>query len=724
MNKSSYFSCTAAPDKLVFPELIVNFAATVLCLMQQILHWFQRHYPSLYKGFLVLLTIILLVQLFPRQPGFDYEYQMGRPWLHDDLIAPISFAILKTPAQLEEERERVKENFRPFFSRSQVVAQSMMEVFQVEFEQAWEQKHGREERQALRQRSLETGLQLLDNLYQTGIIYLGIDHRGKPGDFEIRVLDGNIARTTVLRDLYTIQQAYLEVIGFMEEREDRVDADLLRPLLEVSLNQNVFYNEEISSRTLEAEMEAIPLTRGMVQEGEKIVSKGELMTPATYQVLESFKMEFQRQVGDSARQVLFYAGQFLLVSISMIVLLLFLYYFRRDVFNDNRRILLVLLSVLLMVFSTGLVIRYNIDYLYLVPVCLVPVLIRAFFDNRLALYVHIITIILIGFLVPRSFEFVFLQFVAGIVAILNMASLRRRSQLFVTVVLIFATYSAVYFGLSLAHTGSLENLYWTDFAYFAGSAFLTLFAYPLIFLFERIFGLPTDFSLLELADTNNSLLRQLGMKAPGSFQHSLQVANLSEEAIIAIGGNSLLTRTGALYHDIGKMENPLYFTENQSSGHNPHQEITFRESARIIIRHVIDGIEMGRKHNLPEYVIDFIRTHHGTTTARYFYTMQLKENAREQVNKADFAYPGPPPFSKETAVVMMADAVEAASRSLGKPDENRINRLVDEIIDLQVLEKQFDNADITFRDISTVKDIFKRMLLNIYHVRIAYPSAS
>jgi len=407
----------------------------------------------------------------------------------------------------------------------------------------------------------------------------------------------------------------------------------------------------------------------------------------------------------------------------MIVLLLFLNFFRKDVYADNRRLLLILMSVLLMVFLTSIMIRNNFDYLYLVPVCIVPVIIRAFFDNRLALYIHIITIILIGFLIPRSFEFVFLQFLAGIIAILSMADLRRRSQLFYTAALIFATYSAVYFGLSLAHTGSFDNLYWRDFAYFAGGAFLTLFAYPLIFLFERMFGLPTDFSLLELSDTNNTLLRKLGMEAPGTFQHSLQVANLSEEAIIAIGGNSLLTRTGALYHDIGKIKNPLYFIENQSSGYNPHDEISFRESARIIIDHVIDGIEMARKHNLPEYVIDFIRTHHGTTTARYFYMMEMNENPDEAVEKSDFIYPGPRPFSKETAVVMMADSVEAASRSLRKPDEKSISQLVNNIIDTQVNEKQFDNADITFKDITKVKSILKRMLLNIYHVRVAYPTA-
>ncbi len=693
-------------------------------IMTRLFHWLQKQYANIYKGFLVILSIVLLVQLFPRQPGFEYEYQQARPWMHEDLIAPFTFAVLKTDQELAREREQLKEEFVPFFERLPEVESAMLEGFHSSFDEAWEEAYPENTQPGKRERSRELGEEILRHLYDAGIIFLGEDFRDKPGNFELRVVEDNVARTRILGGLYTIQEAYIYLVSMLEDHADRVDAELLQPILEESLTHNVVYDEELSERNMQARLDDISVTRGMVQEGEKIVSKGELISQETYQILESFRAEYQRQIGDTALETLMYGGQFVLVSISMIVLLLFLYFLRKDVFFDNRKILLILLSILLMVFMTSLVIRFNIDYLYLVPVCLVPVIIRAFFDNRLALYIHIITIILIGFLIPRSFEFVFLQFVAGIIAILSMASLRRRSQLFVTVALIFATYSAVYFGLTLAHTGSFENLYWADFAYFAGGAFLTLFAYPLIFLFERMFGMPTDFSLLELADTNNVLLRNLGMKAPGTFQHSLQVANLSEEAIIAIGGNSLLTRTGAMYHDIGKMKNPHFFTENQTSGVNPHDEISFKESARIIISHVIDGIEMARKNNLPEYLIDFIRTHHGTTTARYFYNMQVKENEDGEVEKADFIYPGPRPFSKETAVVMMADSVEAASRSLGKPDEKKINELVDSIIDTQVQEKQFDNADITFKDITTVKNIFKRMLLNIYHVRIAYPSLS
>lgn len=703
------FRCTSAKKK--FFEHMIN-----------ILHWLQRHFANIYKGFLVLLSIFLLVQLFPRQPGFEYEYQQARPWLYEDLIAPFDFAVLKSEDELRRERETLMEEFMPFFSRQPRVAESMVGNFEDSFERAWSEAYPDNGSPALKRRTRQAGIEILTHLYSAGIVFLDEQFRDKPESYAIRVVDDNVARTSVLGAMYTIQEAFLYAISVLEDRQDRIDSDLLQPLLEDVLSHNVFFNEELTQRTFEAEMENIPLTRGMVQEGEKIISKGEIVTSERFRILESFRAEYQMQIGDAAQRTLLYAGQFVLVAISMVVLLLFLYFFRKDVFYDNRKILMILLSVLLMVFLTSLMIRLNVDYLYLVPVCLVPIVIRAFFDNRLALYIHIITIILIGFLIPRSFEFVFIQFVAGIMAILSMASLRRRSQLFLTVSLIFATYVAVYFGLSLAHTGSFENLYWNEIGYFAGGAVLTLFAYPLIFLYERLFSMPTDFSLLELADTNNTLLRNLSLQAPGTFQHSMQVANLSEEAIIAIGGNSLLTRTGALYHDIGKMKNPQYFIENQTTGFNPHHDISFRESARIIIDHVIDGIEMARKHNLPEYIIDFIRTHHGTTTARYFYNMQIKENEGEDVNKADFVYPGPRPFSKETAVVMMADSVEAASRSLEKPDEKQINQLVDNIIDAQVQEKQFDNADITFKDITTVKGILKRMLLNIYHVRVAYPT--
>lgn len=688
--------------------------------MNKITNWFLKHYSDIYKGVLFLGSILLIVHFFPRQTRFAFDFQQGRPWLHEDLIAPFNFAVLKSQEELEQDRLELQSEFKPYFRRNPDLAEEQEMKFVREFDREWQQHYG-ETGGAARERNLEEGFRLLDSVFKRGVI----SWEGASGelgkDSAFILVEGRTATRRKPPDFLTMPQAFLWISEQLESSSG-LEKELLLSLIENAMAANIAYDKQYTELSREAELEKVPLSRGMVQQGEKVISRGELVTPEKYRLLESFRAEFQKQAGETSIGFVLYLGQLLLVSISIVVLALFLWFFRREVFFDNRRLVLILLSVFLMVFLTSQVIKAEVVWLFLLPVCIVPIIIRAFFDNRLALYVHIITIIIIGFLVPRSFEFVFMQFVAGIVAIFSMVHLRRRSQLFITAVLVFLTYSAIYFGLSLAQTGTTAGIEWVNFAYFGGAATLTLFAYPLIFLFERLFALPTDFSLLELSDTNNPLLRELNLNAPGTFQHSLQVANLAEEAVLQIGGNGLLTRTGALYHDIGKMNNPMYFTENQATGFNLHEDIPREESARIIISHVIEGIEMARKKNIPEYIIDFIRTHHGTTTARYFYTMYKKENPGAETDIKAFTYPGPRPFSKETAVVMMADSVEAASRSMRKHDERSLSELVDKIIDTQIAEKQFENANITFKDITIVKRIFKRRLMNIYHVRIAYPS--
>jgi cyclic-di-AMP phosphodiesterase PgpH len=685
--------------------------------------WLQQHAPILYKLFIFLVAILIIVQLFPKMPRFGYDYQMGSPWKYEDLIAPVDFAIHKSQEELDREKEWLLKEFKPFFSVDDSIIDRQQRYFSTAFNDVIDEMPAGLSRSFNHQRVFLLGTHLLDSIFHRGIIFLDNTFINEPGDFAIRLIEGRVATERKIQDFFSISSASL----YIEKQTDHLDAQImrmLRGLLQNSLVHNVYYDEALTKRVRETELQAITPTQGMVQQGEKIISRGEIVSIEKAKIIESYKLAYMKIAGELSGRYVLYAGQFLLVSISMVVLILFLFVFRKDVFANNRRIFLILLTIIIMMSLTSFVLRYNVNFLYLIPVCIVPVVIRAFFDNRLALYVHINTIILIGFLIPRSFEFVFLQFIAGIIAILSMVSLRRRSQLFSTVVLIFVTYAAVYIGLSLAHGGNWSALVWIDFLYFSIAAILTLFAYPLIFLFERLFGMPTDFSLLELSDTNNPLLRKLAMVAPGTFQHSMQVANLAEEAIFSIGGNALLTRTGALYHDIGKMESAMFFTENQTSGYNPHDEISYKESANIIIDHVINGIEMARKNNLPEYIIDFIRTHHGTTTARYFYTMYLKDNPGNIADMGDFVYPGPKPFSKETAIVMMADSVEAASRSLGKSDEDQISKLVDRIIDRQIEENQFERAPITFSDITRIKKIFKDRLLNIYHVRIAYPVLS
>jgi hypothetical protein len=433
------------------------------------------------------------------------------------------------------------------------------------------------------------------------------------------------------------------------------------------------------------------------------------------------RQEYLQQLGSSATYYMILLGQFVLISISMIVLFFFLLYFRKEIFFDNVKIALILLVVIMMVFITSLVIKYNVGYLYLVPICIIPLIIRAFFDTRPALYVHIITIIIIGFLVPNSFEFVFLQLIAGIISIISVVQLQRRAQFFISSFMIFMTYSAVYFGLSLIQEGSFMGMDLKVFLLFAGSAILTLFSYPLIYLFEKVFGLITDVTLIELSNTNNKLLRLLSSKAPGTFQHSMQVANLAEEILFEIGGNTLLARTGALYHDIGKMDAPVYFIENQQLGKNPHDKLSPDESAKIIVNHIHRGVELAKKYMLPKQVIDFIVTHQGDRRVEYFYHMKMNSSSAEKIDEKMYSYPGPIPMSRETAVVMMADSVEAASRSIKEPNEESLSNLVENIIGKQIEANQFIDSNITFKEITKIKEILKKKLLNIYHVRIEYP---
>jgi cyclic-di-AMP phosphodiesterase PgpH len=690
-------------------------------MMRNFYRWLQENYPNIFRFLLFAVSIILIVQLFPRQSGFYWEFSQARPWLYEDLIAPFNFAILKTSEEIEQERAEIMEEFVPFFKIDQTVFSQQYQQLMMALEQNFANRSS--DTQLLKARDVATTI--IDSIYRRGIIFLEGSMSDATGDEEILILEGNIASSARVRDFFTIQSAVQYIRKALENRSvTDADRNLIRNSLESALAHSVLWDEETNQKAIATAMERISPSRGMVQQGEKIVSKGELITTEKARILHSFRVEYSRQIEGVSGNQLIYIGQLLLVSISIIMLYLFLKTFRIDVFNNSRKILVILLSIYLMIFLTSLVVKYDINLLYLIPVCIVPIIIRSFFDNRLALYVHIISIILIGFLVPKSFEFVFMQFIAGIVAILSLVSFRRRSQLFATVSLIFLTYAAVFTGLSLAQTGSFSLITPINYLYFAGSSLFTLFAYPMIFMFERTSGLPTDFSLLELSDTNSPLLRELNLAAPGTFQHSLQVANLSEEAINIIGGNSLLVRTGALYHDIGKMEQPQYFIENQNSEINPHDELTYSESAEIIIGHVIRGIEKARKHGLPEYLIDFIRTHHGTTTTRYFYVMEINDNPGKDVDPELFTYKGPKPFSKETAVLMMADSVEAASRSMKKPDEESINNLVDDIIDNQLKENQFDNANITLKDINTIKKVFKNRLQHIFHVRIAYPTVN
>jgi putative nucleotidyltransferase with HDIG domain len=675
----------------------------------------------LLKIMLFMAAVILIVLVLPKEGKFRYEFTKGKPWLHDDLYAPFDFAIIKYDDELKLERDQVLEKLRPFFTLDSTIYPEQKLSMKEELEKKWTERYGSPntfigQKEAL----LKEGNVVMDILFKAGIIQLDPSIEGKPADFEIFILENKVARAVPLRQVYTIQQAR----SFIEQtisKSDITGKELLIQVLSNHITHNLFFNNEKTMAERESALSNISPFRGMVQRGELIIPRGARVNDEHFRILTSLKNNFEDKLDSQKSFISIAGGQVILTSISILVLILFLFNYRKDILADNKRTFLILLLIFMTVAMASLIVRLDVSYFYLVPVCLVPVIIRVFYDTRLALFVHLITIFTTGFIAPNSFQFVFIQLIAGVVAIMSIVRLERRSQFFYTAFWVFCTYVAIYIGLILMQEGNLGAVSLTQIYQMAGNAALLLFAYPLIFLLEKTFNYITDVTLIELGNSNNKLLRELAQKAPGTFQHSLQVANLAEEACYAIGGNSLLVRVGALYHDIGKMDAPLYFVENQVAGVNPHDQLTYEESARIIIRHVTRGLELAKKHNLPVEISDFIATHHGTRKVEYFYIKQKQENPGISPDEGTFTYPGPVPFSKETALVMMADSVEAASRSLTKPDDKNINDLVDRIIARQLESEQFSYASLTFRDITQAKDIFKKSLQNIFHVRISYP---
>lgn len=689
--------------------------------MRKSLIWLRNNYNLLEKITLFGLFIWLLVLVFPREGKFKYEYQKGKPWQHEDLIAPYDFAILKASEELLQEQDTALNQLRPHFRRNNAITDAQVNEAINNFNNEWQKvSKGSTQDASVKQVNLDVLISILDTLFTRGIVSVINEIENKPSDYHIWIIDANTATQVSLGKLFTIKSAS-EYIRNRLENTEGVNENILQDVIIGALKQNIIYDEEATVRARENILAEIPNSRGMVQKGERIISRGELVNNEKFQQLESLRSEYQGTMGSTFKYFNIMLGQTLLISLTIIAFILFMISFRKDLFSENKKLLMILLLIFIMVSVTSITMKMNNELLYLLPFCLVPIIIRVFFDTRLAYFVHVVTVILTAFMVPNAFEFIFMQLIAGIIAIISVAELRRRAQFFMTAVAIFVSYSAIYLGMLLIQDGSFTDINEKPFILFVGSALFTLFSYPLIFAFEKTFGMVTDVTLMELSDTNSPLLRKLSHHAPGTFQHSLQVANIAEEAVFAIGGNPLLTRAGALYHDIGKMDMPMYFIENQTSSMNPHDELGYEESGHIIVSHVYKGIELAKKFKLPDVLIDFIRTHHGTRRVEYFYNLKKIEFPEEEVSDKPFKYPGPVPFSKETSVLMMADSVEAASRSMQRPTADSISALVDKIIDTQVNDNQFSNSNLTFQDITRIKKILKKRLMSIYHIRIEYP---
>lgn len=675
--------------------------------------FYKFHFP-LVKLVSFSIAAFLIIILMPRTARFGFEYQQGRAWQHPHLYAPFDFTIYKSDAQLAAERRKVSQQVYPYFTYDELETARSRERLE---KQAQERFRGpsRETRVCVRML-----LRLFDEVHGNGIIQhnsvLDRDDFAK----RINIVRNRMVNVRSVEDVYNITSAF-ERFRRATDTMRYCDRQNALTLLTESLTQNLIYDEAISRQELEQAWQRISPTYGLIQKGELIISEGDMVDEEKNTILTSLRLEYDRRAGDEWRQNSQRAGESMLVIIIFAILFFYIRHFRAGLFDRLRKVNLLLLMMLASILPAFLVLDKADQYFYLLPLGILPIVLITFFDTRTTIVVHLLTTFIIAIAVPNAFQFVFMQLVVGYVVVFSLERHSRRLFFFRTSLMIFIAYLIVYAGFSLTQLPGLEQFDIDMIGKFAASSALTLFSLPMIYLLERMFREITDLSLLELSNTNNPLLRELALRAPGTFQHSIQVANLAEEALAAIGGNVLLARTGALYHDIGKMESPYYFIENQAGGYNPHDDISPTESASIIIRHVIKGIEMARKAGLPEQIIDFIRTHHGTSRVDYFFIMAQRQQPGIQLDERGFRYHGPIPFSRETAVVMMADAVEASSRSLKQPTEQKINDLIEYIIGKQFADQQFTNADITLRDINLVKKIFKRKLLNIYHVRIAYP---
>lgn len=673
---------------------------------------------------MLVASIAFVVYLYPREAKFKYEFQKGKPWLYEDLVARFDFPILKTKEEIAKEKREATSNRTLLFSKLNNVASENLATFELQVEEFWKASSSDsiipQKIKLQHSATLKEGLTLLSELYETGILKpFELEQSNEYG--QVLLESEGFSNNISLSNLFSMSEAGAALKKKIALSENTDALKRLQSLMINNLDYNIIFNEETTEKFYKEQLNNILPVKSIVQRGELIIIKGSLVDDDKYAKLNSLRQAYSGNVKNKNRVWYILTGQILIVSVLYIALLFFLLQYRKQIMEDISKFTFILLNIALIVLMGKITLSFGIDYMYLAPFPILPIILRSFFDTRLALFVHMVAIMLVGFFVPNSFEFIYLQFVAGTFAIILVNNLYKRSQLFFTAAKIIGIYCISYLSLALIQEGTFEEIRWENLGYFVGNGFLTLVSFPLIYFQEKIFGFVSDISLLELSDTNNPLLREMAQKAPGTFQHSMQVANLAEAAVLKIEGNALLVRTGALYHDIGKVAHPMYFIENQHTGLNPHDELSFEESAQMIISHVREGIKIAKKNNLPDLLVDFIRTHHGTSTVMYFYKQFIKNFPDEEVDLEKFTYPGPKPFSKETAALMMADSVEAASRSLPKPDAKSIDRLVEGIIDHQMKSGQFENADITLKEIKDIKKIFKKMLMNIYHVRIQYP---
>lgn len=667
----------------------------------------------IYKALIFVGTVAVIVYFLPRDGKFNYQFDIDKPWKYGQLMATFDFPIYKDDKIVEREQDSILAGFQPYFQLDKSVEKTALKKIKVDY-----QSHLRDiVPSSDYMRFLE---RKLSEVYRSGIVSTeGLVKLQKDSTTAIMVVDDKLANQQSTSKLYSVKEAYNFVLN--------ADSLHYRPdiLRQCSLNEYIFPNLTYDKqRTETAKKEVLnnySWANGIVLSGQKIIDRGEIVNQETYAILESLRKESIKRSESIGQKRLMLVGQILFVSIFILCFMLYLDLFRKDYYKRKGHLWLLFTLIVLYCVVTAVMVANNIFNVYILPYAMLPIIIRVFLDSRTAFVTHAVTILICSISLRYPHEFILLQLSAGLIAIFSLRELSQRSQLFRTALLVILTYAAVYFAFELITENDLSKFNGSMYTYFVINGVLLLFTYPLLFLVEKTFGFTSNVTLVELSNINNNLLRRMSETVPGTFQHSMQVANLAAEAANRIDAKSQLVRTGALYHDIGKMENPVFFTENQSGGVNPHKNLSYEQSSQVVIGHVTDGLKLAEKNNLPKVIKDFITTHHGRGQTKYFYISWKNEHPGELPNEELFTYPGPNPFTKEQAVLMMADSVEAASRSLPEYTEESISGLVDKIIDSQVAEGYFKECPITFKDIAIVKSVFKEKLKTIYHTRISYP---
>ena len=686
--------------------------------MKKLLTQLNHSYHLFYLAMVFIAGIGLIFLVFPGESRFKYEFQKGSPWRHETLIAPFNFAILKTDAEVKAETDSIRNTYIPYFALDTLVGTNKIKEFSTNLT-----KLTFENPEFKSIKSISTFPEILLNIYNSGILPQSISTYAElNGKSEIRQIRGNKAIKLPLEKIHSIKSAYLELNDTIRKLAGKYYPELIQKInLSDFIAENLSFDEKLNQNEQKQLLDELSSTKGMIQAGERIIFQGDLVGPEKYIILESLKKTYETKRGDNIEYFLVIAGRIVIIATLIALMFLYLIFYRRELFEHKRKLTFIIMMIVIMVFMAAIAIKVNAIDIYMVPMAILPILVRIFFDSRTAIFSLMITTLLIGYFAPNSYEFIIIQMIAGIIAVFSLNRLHKRSHIVFSALWVFLSYSIVYIALALVQEGSLKTINWTTLKWFGFSSLFIFITYPLIYIFEKIFGFVSDVTLIELSNTNQPLLRKLAEEAPGTFQHSLQVANLAEAVIHKIGGNPYLVYAGALYHDIGKTRKSEYFIENQAAGMNPHDSLDYLKSAVIIIDHVTYGVQLARKYKLPEVLISFITTHHGTTQSNYFYKKYQIENPGMEVDTTLFSYPGPLPHNKEMAVLMLVDGIEATAHSLKEKSAAAFSEMIDYIVDQKIKSDQLIDADLTLRDITILKSTLLEKLVSIYHVRIEYP---